>query len=127
MTPAEIDKQKGYLYLKDGTVVVTDDWKQKTGYFSIPRMYKPYAVLETLSGKVQQIDRTFSDGHGAMSHQVHGGPHSKKPTYNNSGAHSRDFINGKRVNYADGRHGRELSDKEVIQNADIIPNPEGDS
>jgi SPP1 gp7 family putative phage head morphogenesis protein len=122
MTPAEVDKHKGYLYHEDGTVFVTDDWKQRTGHFSIPRTYKPYAVIETLSGKVQQTDRTFYDGNGVMSLQVHGGSHSRKTIYTNYGAHAHDYTDGKRVAYEDGRDGRDLTKEEVIQNADIIPN-----
>lgn len=119
--PVDVDKRKGYLYHTDGTVVVTDDWKSKGTHVHVPREYKPFAVIETISGKKSQTDRTFYDEKGVMLLQVHGGPHSRKATYTNGGAHAHDYIDGVRVEYESGKDGRNLSKEEVRQNADIIP------
>jgi hypothetical protein len=42
----EIEKYSKFHYNKDGTIVVTDDWKSKS-HVSVPKKYKPYAVIET--------------------------------------------------------------------------------
>jgi hypothetical protein len=60
----EVDKYNCIRYNKNGTVIVTDDWKEK-GKISIPQKYKPNAVIETATmykdGKTQ-IDRTIYNG-----------------------------------------------------------------
>lgn len=124
--PVDVDKRNGYLYHTDGTVVVTDDWKYKGTHVHVPREYKPFAVIETISDRGMQTNRTFYDSEGVLILQVHGGPHNKKPMYSNGGAHAHDFIKGIRMGYEDKRHGRDLKEEEVIQNADIIPNPSED-
>ena len=40
-----VEKYSGYRYNKDGTIIVTDDWKNK-GHVSIPKKYRPYAVVQ---------------------------------------------------------------------------------
>lgn len=121
-----VDKMIGYRYHEDGTVVVTDDWKARTGHYRIPSRHTPYAVIETTSGAVPQTDRTFYDANGIICRQIHGGPHSRKPTYENGGAHAHDYADGVRVVYDDGSHGRNLTSQEVKENNDIIPHSPGD-
>ncbi|MGN0747668.1 MAG: phage minor capsid protein, partial [Aristaeellaceae bacterium] len=113
-------KYSRYHYSKDGTIVVTDDWKDRK-HASPPGTYKPYAVMETVSGKHRQVDRTFYDAHGVILRQVHSKAHLKwqHPDYANGGAHAHDYISGKRIDY-DGKDGRELTESEVTENADII-------
>lgn len=71
-----MEKYSGYRYNKDGTIVVTDDWKER-GHCSIPRMYRPYAVVETISGRAKQIDRTYYDADALMAKQIHSGDHGR--------------------------------------------------
>ena len=52
-----------YLRNKDGSLIVTDDWKNEE-HPHIPTKMRPYAVLETISGKHRQINRTIYNGKG---------------------------------------------------------------
>lgn len=87
----EVDKYSRIHYNRDGTIVVTDDWKNK-GKVTIPATYKPNAVIETQTvskdGKVQ-IDRTIYDENGKMKTQIHSGDHGKpkQHLYGNHGEH----------------------------------------
>ena len=64
----EVDKYTQFRYNKDGTIVITDDWKGK-GKVTIPKRYKPFAVIETQTthkdGTVQ-IDRSIYDSNGVL-------------------------------------------------------------
>lgn len=115
-----LDNTSGYRYHEDGTIVVTDDWKERF-HPKIPSKYQSYAVVETCSGVQKQVDRTFYDADGAMRLQIHGGSHSHKPAYGHGGAHAHDYENGKRVVYDTYLDGRELTEQEVKENGDIIP------
>ena len=57
-----VDKYGAVRYNEDGTVVVTDNWKNR-GHVSIPREYRENAVIETreVKGGHEQINRTFYD------------------------------------------------------------------
>lgn len=87
----KFDKYKEIRYNKDGTIIVTDDWKSK-GKVSVPQKYKPNAVIETSTvsknGNVQ-IDRTIYDENGKMKTQIHSGNHGKPKLhpYGNNGEH----------------------------------------
>lgn len=114
-----VDKYSSYHYNKDGTIVVTDDWKSKE-HSSLPRKYKPYAVIETTSQKGKQIDRTFYDEFGIQIRQVHNGNHGnpKNHPYGKHGEHGHTVTwdeNGK-----PHRPARELSEEERKENADIL-------
>ena len=115
-----LDNTPGYRYHEDGTIIVTDDWKEHF-HPKIPSKYQPYAVIETCSGAQRQVDRTFYDADGALCLQIHSGPHSHKPAYGNGGAHAHDYEHGKRAVYDTGLDGRELTEQEVKENGDIIP------
>lgn len=108
-----------YRYHKDGTIVITHNWKG-VGHKSIPSKLAPFAVLETYSEQHGQTDRTYYGADARLAKQVHGGPHGKKVTYGNGGAHSHRYENGVRIIPPDGRHGFDLTDMEVIENADIL-------
>lgn len=115
----EIEKYTAYRYNKDGTVVVTDD---RTGA-ARPRVdatYKPFAVVDTLSQRGTQRDRTFYDAEGRMTRQVSSGPHGnpKKHPYGQHGEHAHDILweDGK----ISGRPVRELTDQERKENKDIL-------
>ena len=71
-----VDKYGAVRYNEDGTVVVTDNWKNR-GHVSIPREYRENAVIETreMKGGHEQINRTFYDPEGRMCRQVHTGAH----------------------------------------------------
>ena len=115
----EIEKYTAYRYNKDGTVVVTDD---RTGA-ARPRVdatYKPFAVVDTLSQRGTQRDRTFYDAEGRMTRQVSSGPHGnpKRHSFGQHGEHAHDILweDGK----ISGRPVRELTDQERKENKDIL-------
>ncbi len=108
-----------YRYKKDGTVVVTDD---RTGA-ARPRVdatYKPFAVVDTLSQRGTQRDRTFYDAEGRMTRQVSSGPHGnpKRHPFGQHGEHAHDILweDGK----ISGRPVRDLTDQERKENKDIL-------
>ena len=115
-------KYTAYQHHKDGTIVVTDDRKTEK-HPSIPKTYKPYAVIETRSvkGSETQIDRTFYDESGNMVRQIHSGPHARldKHPYGINGEHAHDYFwqNGKPIKIT-----RELTDEERKESRDIIEN-----
>lgn len=125
----EVEKYSKIHYNKDGTIVVTDDWKSK-GKVSIPRKYKPNAVVETQTvyknGTVQ-IDRTIYDEYAVMKTQIHSGPHNRPDQHRlgKHGEHSHHCVWD-----ADGRcidrRPYELTDQERIQHSDILGADEND-
>lgn len=70
---------KGYNHHKNGTIKVTEDWKEK-GKVTIPKKYKPFSVIESQTeykdGTIQ-IDRTLYDEKGWIKKQIHSGNHKK--------------------------------------------------
>lgn len=114
-------KNAGYTYNADGTIVVTEDHKGE--HFSIPKIYKPYSVIETSSVKNDfvQIDRTFYNKNGFMVRQIHSGNHNrpKQHQYGSQGEHVHIFKwdnKGKIVS----REVKELSNKDRVENKDIL-------
>lgn len=115
-----IEERDGYKYDKDGIMIVTDDWKDK--HISIPKEYKPFAVIETSSTKngLSQIDRTLYDKDGVMSKQVHSGAHGnpKLHPYGNQGEHIHIYKwneDGKLTRITE-----ELSEDDKREHADIV-------
>ncbi len=119
----EVDKYSRIRYNKNGTIVVTDNWKNKKNP-KIPSDYKPNAVIETQTsskdGKVQ-IDRTIYDINGKMKVQIHSGGHTNpnKHPYGKHNEHAHDYI------WVDGqkhpdRTTRELTDHERKEHDDIL-------
>lgn len=116
-----VDKYGEVRYNKDGTVIVTDDWKNRK-HVSIPKEYKENAIIEVLEkkGEHTQINRTFYDSRGKMYRQTHTGGHAnpKQHPYGKNGEHAHDYEwnDGKIVN----RTTRELSDAERKESGDIL-------
>ena len=126
----ELEKYNRIHYNKNGTIVVTDDWKSK-GKVTIPQKYKSNAVIETntvyKNGTVQ-IDRTIYDENGMMSVQIHSGPHNRpdKHPYGVRGEHVHRYVwgdDGKLIQ----RISEDLSDLERVQHQDILGGEEADS
>lgn len=119
----EIEKYSKIHYNKNGTIVVTDDWKNRKKA-NIPRRYKPNAVVETnttyKNGTVQ-IDRTIYGSDAVIKDQIHSGPHNRpdKHPFGKNGEHGHTYVwdeNGKLIDRAP----RELNDYERTAHADIL-------
>ncbi|MGN0592027.1 MAG: phage minor capsid protein [Ruminococcus sp.] len=119
----EVDKYKNISYNKNGTIVVTDDWKNK-GKVSVPKKYKPNAVVETATmyknGNVQ-IDRTIYDENGIIKTQIHSGNHNKPKAhpYGEKGEHHHYYT------WVEGeehpiRETDNLTNKEKKEHSDIL-------
>lgn len=109
-------------YNKDGSVVVTDDWKGKE-HVSIPKKYRPNAVIESreTKGEETQVNRTFYDGSGLMEHQVHTGPHgnAKRHPYGKSGEHRHEYT-WNEDGSPKSRKTEELTETDRKENGDIL-------
>ena len=113
----EEDKYSKGRHHKDGTIVVTDVWKE---HRSIPTTYKQNAVVETRFPG-QQVDRVYYNAEGRLWVQVHSGPHNNPKRHNRGkhGEHAHEFRYdefGKIVL----REERDVSDAERKENADIL-------
>lgn len=119
----ELEKYSKIHYNKDGTIIVTDDWKEK-GKVSIPRKYKQNAVVETKTvhkDGTEQVDRTIYDENGMMTLQIHSGPHNRpdKHPYGEKGEHVHRYVWNDKGELIDRKVG-ELSDVEREQYRDIL-------
>lgn len=116
---AELEKYAQYRYNDNETIVVTDDWTGRK-HPHLPPTYKSFAVVDTVSQRGRQRDRTYYDSAGLQIRQVSNGPHSnpKQHPYGEKGEHAHDILweDGKIV----GRPVRELTDDERKENADIL-------
>ena len=119
MYPDSVDPYSKIRYNSDGTIVVTDDWTNK-GHQSIPKYYRPNAVLETVSPNGQH-DRTIYGKDGWFTTQIHGGDHckSKQHPFGIHGEHAHDYYIDP-IAKSVKRTTRELTPIERIQHADII-------
>ena len=119
MYPDSVDPYSKIRYNPDGTIVVTDDWTNK-GHQSIPKYYRPNAVLETVSPNGQH-DRTIYGKDGWFTTQIHGGDHckSKQHPFGIHGEHAHDYYIDP-IAKSVKRTTRELTPIERIQHADII-------
>lgn len=112
----------GYRYSKDGIMKVTDDWKGQ--HKTIPRKYKPNAVIETSTeyknGYIQ-IDRTLYDKNGMMNIQIHSGNHNKpkQHPYGVHGEHMHIYEWDKDGNRK-SRDTMEITEKYIKENIDIL-------
>ncbi len=119
----DVAKYEKYRYNKNGTILVTDDWKEK-GKVSILKTYRPYAVVETKTeyrNGTTQIDRTIYDADGVMAKQIHSGSHNRpdQHLFGEYGEHAHDYTwlpNEKRPNRID----RNLTDSERKEHTDIL-------
>lgn len=118
-----VAKYSAVHYNKDGTIVVTDDWKSK-GKVSPPKKFLPNAVLETQTayknGSIQ-IDRTLYDESGIMKTQIHSGSHNRPDLHKRGkyGEHAHDYVWDERGGRK-GRIDRDLSESEKTAHADIL-------
>jgi len=114
-----VEKYDGLRYHEDGTIVVTDDWTQ-IEHPHIQPNYQPNAVIETVSQKGMQHDRTYYDRDGIFMRQISNGPHGnrKNHPFGKNGEHAHDIVweNGKIVS----RFPRELTEEERRENRDIL-------
>ncbi len=119
----EFDKYKCIRYNKNGTIVVTDDFKNKKN-FKIPKKYKPNAVIETQTTSKDgliQIERTIYGENAIIKTQIHSGNHGKPKNhpYGKNGEHHHYYI------WEDGkdyplRNVGELTDEERKEHSDIL-------
>ena len=118
-----VEKYSAVKYNKNGTIVVTDDWKTK-GKVSMPKKYIPNAVVETQTvyknGRVQ-IDRTLYDEKGVIKTQVHSGPHNRPDLHRMGrfGEHAHDYVwneDGTRKDRID----RDLNEFEIKAHSDLL-------
>ena len=121
----EIEKYSRVRYHEDGTIVVTDDWTKKERP-KLSKVYKPNAVVDTLSRNGKQRDRTIYDASGIMQTQIHGGDHGhpKQHPFGKLGEHVHDY------KWSDGdkpeRPGREATEDERRRHKDILGGAEDD-
>ena len=116
---AAVEKYEKVRYHNDGTVVVTDDWTKRE-HPHVPQRYASNAIVDTVSRKGQQRDRTFFDEQGFQIKQISNGPHGnrRQHPYGKNGEHAHDVLwkDGKIV----ARPHRELTDNERKECADIL-------
>lgn len=122
-TEKALEKYKEFHYHKNGTVVVTDDWKGK-GKVSIPKEYKPFAVVETKTeyrNGTLQIDRTVYDENGRMKTQIHSGSHNRPDQHKlgKNGEHAHEYT-WNNDGSPQTRTVRELTSSEQREHADIL-------
>lgn len=114
-----IAKYKKYRYNKDGTIVVTDDWTGKD-HPRLSSVYRPFAVVDTVSQNGRQRDRMIYDAEGRQKVQISNGPHGnlKQHPFGERGEHAHNIVwkDGKIVD----RPKRELTDQERKENSDIL-------
>lgn len=120
---SELVESGGFSYHDDGTMVVTDDWKSK-GKVTIPKLYNPYAVIESVTsfrdGTVQ-IDRSLYNSEGVLSIQIHSADHHK-PKQHPFGIHGEHHHY---YTWTDGqdhpnRTTDELTDQERKEHGDLL-------
>ena len=119
----EVDKYTSISYNEDGTIIVTDDWKNK-GKVSVPKKYKPNAVIETVTSYKdgrKQIDRTIYDENGIMKTQIHSGNHNKPKAhpYGENGEHHHYYTWLAGENHPN-RITDDLTDIERKEHSDIL-------
>lgn len=118
----ELTKYGKIRYNKDGTVIITDDWKNKK-HISLPQKYKPNAIIETVeerNGK-QCVNRTYYDKNASMIYQIHSSNHEnpKQHPYGVNGEHEHKYT------WVEGtkhpiRTTTEISQKHRKENKDIL-------
>ncbi len=120
MTRKALDKYTQFQYNEDGTIMVTDDWTGRKKA-DLPKRYKPFAVVDTLSRQGRQRDRTIYGSDGVMILQVHGGDHGqpKHHPYGDHGKHIHDVTWPEGQEHAD-RTTKSAQGDELIHHRDIL-------
>lgn len=117
-----IDKYGSVQYNEDGTIKITDDWKQR-GHVSIPKEYQKNAIIETIEKKDEneQINRTFYNTDGKMYKQIHTGPHGnlKNHPYGEKGEHKHEYV-WNEDGTLKSRETLELTELDKKENRDIL-------
>lgn len=129
----ELEKYDKIHYHKDGTIVVTDDWKF-LGKASIPKHFKPNAVIETQTeykNGLIQIDRTIYDPNAMMKTQIHSNHHNRSDQHKfgvneNEPYHAHDYIWDEQGTRKD-RIDRSLTEMEKNAHKDILPKGDEES
>lgn len=113
----ELAKYGQLRYHEDGTIVVTDVWKE---HRSIPMQYKPNAVVET-QFPGGQIDRIFYNESGKMVVQIHSGDHGNRHQHQWGihGEHAHEFFYDSSGAF-EQRTDREITERERKENGDIL-------
>lgn len=119
----ELEKYSRIRYNDNGTIVVTDDWKSKAKP-SIPRRYKPNAIIETKTeykNGVVQIDRTIYGSDAMMKTQIHSGPHNRLDQHpfgeHGEHVHTYTWVVGEEKPIIERRN---FTDAEKDEHADIL-------
>lgn len=113
----------GFSYHDDGTIVVTDNWKSK-GKVTIPKLYNPYAVIESVTsfrdGTIQ-IDRSLFNSEGVLSVQIHSADHHKpkQHPFGKHGEHHHYYTWIEGQEHPD-RTTDELTDQERKEHGDLL-------
>lgn len=121
-----VEKYNKYHYNKDGTIKVTDDWKDK-GKTSILKKYRPNAVVETKTiykNGFEQIDRSIYDENSMLIKQIHSSGHNRNDKHifgknKDEHFHVHEYAwddNSKLIE----RKQRELTDEEKLEHKDIL-------
>ena len=113
-----IEKYAQLRYHEDGTIVVTDDWRGQD-VRRVPGKYRENAVVDILSQKGKEHDRTLFDKEGRIKTQIHGGDHGnrKEHSLGENGEHAHDYNWDAEIPQGPAR---ELTEEERIQHADIL-------
>lgn len=100
-------------YNEDGSLVVTNDWIGQK-HPSVPKQFKPYAVIETMKESTGQRDLTIFDADGWKSMELHSGNHNrpKAHQYGKNGEHSHIYLWNKETGEKMLRETHELTEKD---------------
>lgn len=116
MGPAKrrnVVKYDNLHYNDDGSLVVTNDWTGQK-HPSVPKQFKPYAVIETMKASTGQRDLTIFDADGWKVRELHSGDHnrSKEHQYGKNGEHSHIYLWNKETGERLHRETQELTEKD---------------
>lgn len=100
-------------YNEDGSLVVTNDWTGQK-HPSVPKQFKPYAVIETMKASTGQRDLTIFDADGWKARELHSGDHNrpKGHQYGENGEHSHIYLWNKETGERMHRETHELTEKD---------------
>lgn len=108
-------------YNDDGSLVVTNDWTGQK-HPSVPKQFKPYAVIETMKHPAGQRDLAIFDAEGWKSMELHSGDHNraKQHPYGEAGEHSHIYLWNKTTGERLVRETHELTETEKTWIGDRI-------
>ena len=108
-----VAKYDKLYYNRDGSLVVTNDWTGQK-HPSVPKQFKPYAVVETMKHSTGQRDLTIFDADGWKSMELHSGNHNqaKRHPYGENGEHAHIYVWNKETGERRIRETHELTEKD---------------